>query len=78
MGGIPAPRFFAEENGQLSPIFMGQLSGRIDVILAEAQAQAVKYLQDNRAILDRLADLLIERRTLAQEDLAAFFVRGGV
>ena len=78
MGGIPAPRFFAEENGQLSPIFMGQLSGRIDVILAEAQAQAVKYLQDNRAILDRLADLLIERRTLTQEDLAAFFVRGGV
>ncbi len=72
MGGPTAPRFFGDQDAR-GALHLGQASARIDVLLAEGLAQATQYLQEQRARLERLATLLIERRTLTQDDLAAFF-----
>ncbi|NLI78666.1 MAG: AAA family ATPase [Candidatus Riflebacteria bacterium] len=72
MGGQTAPRFLGGEN-QANALLMGQASARVDVLLAEALVQATRFLEAHRDQLDRLADLLIEKRTLTPEDLAAFF-----
>ncbi len=50
-----------------------ELAARIDEeiarLLDEAHARARRLLEEYRAVLDRLADALLERETLAEEDL---------
>jgi len=65
--------------GQQSEVFLGrdlmqrseysdEIASRIDaqvrVIVAECYEEACRIVRDNRAVMDRLADLLIDRETI--------------
>ena len=53
----------------LSPEQLALLDRRVSEILAEAQGRAAGILRENRAVLEALRDLLLEKKTIDAKTL---------
>jgi cell division protease FtsH len=69
---------FLEQDGQLearSPRLISEAEEEIKVLLQRADERAVSYLTERRDVLDRLADVLLEREVLEGAELTALLER---
>jgi cell division protease FtsH len=73
--GVPTAGPYLDD-GRLDPDYSAEVAAKIDAEIArlgdEAFARATAVLSDNRAVLDDLAGVLVERETLRDDDLARF------
>jgi cell division protease FtsH len=68
---IAAERDFSEDTAAAIDDEVGQL-------VAEAHRRATSVLSANRAVLDRLADLLVEKETVDAEELQELLINSDV
>jgi cell division protease FtsH len=69
---------FLEQDGQLearSPRLISEAEEEAKVLLQRADERAVSYLTERRDVLDRLADVLLEREALEGAELTALLER---
>ena len=72
--GVPVRRFRDDRNGgrvDVSQAQMEALDQRIGAILEEGRRRAGKILHEQRALVEMLRDLLVERKTIDAKTLAA-------
>ena len=73
--GVPTAGTYLDD-GKLEPDYSPDVAARIDAEITRlgdrAFARATAVLSDNRAVLDELAGLLVERETLREDDLGRF------
>ena len=62
-----------DQGGMLGPSYSEDLAGEIDIAIKELSDEgyltALKIIVNNRACLDKLADELYEKETLAAEEI---------
>jgi cell division protease FtsH len=69
-GGVPKPREFSEETAR-------EIDAAVKGFVDRAFAQAVQILTEKRAVLERGAQLLLQKETLNEDDLRALAAAAG-
>jgi cell division protease FtsH len=68
---IAAERDFSEDTA-------AAIDEEVSLLVAEAYKRATEVLKNNRAVLDELADMLVEKETVDAEDLQELLIRRDV
>jgi len=68
---IAAERDFSEDTA-------AAIDEEVSQLVAEAYNRATAVLNDNRTVLDELAEMLVERETVDAEDLQELLIRSDV
>ena len=63
---------------QRSPQRAAAIDDEVSQLVAEAYKRATAVLNDNRTVLDELAEMLVERETVDAEDLQELLIRSDV
>lgn len=74
MGPAAVPRSYVDANDRPEPYFTAQLSPKVDALLTSLLAETEAWLTERRPLLESMAKLLVEKRTLHPEDLKKILV----
>lgn len=67
MGNLGVPRSYLDERGNANPYFYNVISPQVDAILIEILKEVTDYLTENKDLLNRLCENLLQERTLDKD-----------